>query len=217
MDTNEHKNQKIEEAFEGIKTRYEAVFRMFQPRIGSIGYTERNQTCNFCAAFLHNNIGSVAWYEYPFNNQEHVDAVILDPSDDYLYFIEAKRYNKPKQSSAIRDDIERCIKHEAEIRGRIGNEYGKAIQRVFVVVLADIWEEDPIKKHWNKEYWMCWNKEGKQLADREGDLLTDKINKILPSPQYKPCFCYTEFPPVKETYKDKSLGQYKLLCVYAEI
>jgi len=193
------KNEKIENALVKMKNQYEKIFKVMRPRIGSTGYTERNQTCNFVTAFLQGNAEAVAWYEFPLTDKRsHIDAVIFDKSDNTLYLVEAKRYNNDKKVNYIIEDFKRCYKSQRQIAENCSFDAINHTEcNYYVVILADLWK-DCIK------YWTSWD-------EKNGDL----YDGIMKESNFKAEFRSQEFENPKD-FRDEYLAGYRLLCIYAE-
>ncbi len=128
----------IYEVMKMVKKSYEQTLAQVYPSWGSNGFTERNQTFNFCSQYrnLSNNAQLFIWQEMNLNNsREHLDCVIID--GDTIYLIETKRLKNRKSVEAINKDMERferiVLSQDKPLRGL--NDSKKVVR----IVLADFW------------------------------------------------------------------------------
>ncbi len=126
-----------------LRARYMKILSHYYPAHGSTGFTERNLTNNFVAAFEH-VIGEscIAWFEAPIclDNGQHLDAVIFFESTTVL--IESKRLTSVNAKfKSIANDVDRMFSPktiELIEKELIVNE-GQRIR--YAIVLCDVWTE----------------------------------------------------------------------------
>ena len=134
----------LEKEFEEYKGRYQSIFSMMYPARGSGGFTERNQTCNFCTAYLTINPSSTVWYEFPFGKGKHYDAVIVDEGNKRILVVEAKRItngNVDAKKKSINEDIDRIQKAASDWEDRFQAIVDADVCDFYGVILADVWKE----------------------------------------------------------------------------
>lgn len=147
---------------EEYKKRYIKIFQTYYPANASTGFTERNQSVNFCCSFEKLYPDSIIWYEVPFGEKfkQHFDAVVVDPIGKRILIIESKRFtNSVQKIHSVGEDIERITK-----QSNIDNivqmvaEYNKEMKNYAVhgVFLADVWTENKdkleIATKWNSDF-----------------------------------------------------------------
>lgn len=120
--TNAMIDKSILDAFIEMGRRYyQMLSKGFIPTRGTIGFTERNLTYNFCRIYQELNNEAYVWLELPtFNDHQHLDAIIVDKKDAEInfYYIESKRiYNESyidgkKSSSSLLKDYDRLMKRD---------------------------------------------------------------------------------------------------------
>ncbi len=119
------------------------ILSHYYPAHGSTGFTERNLTNNFAAAFEH-VIGEscIAWFEAPIclDNGHHLDAVIFFESTTVL--IESKRLTSVNAKfKSIANDVDRMFSPktieliEKELR------IDEVPRFRYAIVLCDVWTE----------------------------------------------------------------------------
>jgi hypothetical protein len=173
--------------------RYEKILDNYYPSFGSIGFTERNLTFNFCSCFY--NIAAekdlVIWQEVPIENsksnkKEHFDSLIISRKAKKLYLVEAKRINSKNKIDSVESDLKRIrnnwknINIDEETKG-----YSK-----HAVIIADIWiphSNEKAKKA--KEYLLKqFNNKFKNAIIKE----VKKKNGPLTEKERYYILCYTE-------------------------
>jgi len=104
----------IDKVINNTVERYEKILNNYYPSFGSIGFTERNLTFNFCSSFY--NIAAekdlVIWQEVPIkdgssNKKEHFDSLIISRTEKKLYLVEAKRINTKNKIDSAESDLKR--------------------------------------------------------------------------------------------------------------
>lgn len=135
----------LEPVMNAVKNRYEHILKDFYPSWGSVGFTERNLTHNFCAQYeaLSDNEDLVVWQEAPVKyTKEHVDSLIID--EDTAFMIEAKRIMTKSEVDSIKADVERMEKiantSEEKLKGI------KNVKHLYIVVVADFWRTGKTEK-----------------------------------------------------------------------
>ena len=139
-----------EKVFNEMKKEYVKILHCLYPSKGSAGFTERNLSVNYITAYKRLNEKAVVWFEFPFGEGKHFDAVILDPPHKKLFIVESKRFSNPEEkANDIGEDIQRIQsmredeQAETELGERIENweEY-----TIIGVIVADVWTETDKKK-----------------------------------------------------------------------
>ena len=135
--------------FEAYKNRYEDILDVLYPSKNSTGFTERNLSVNFAAAYEKAHPGSITWYEFQFGpkNNLHLDAVIINKPEKEILLIESKRFkNTTKQVAEVEEDILRIFftrdEYWEEFESRIDGIFNYDI---YGVILADVWTETKAK------------------------------------------------------------------------
>ncbi len=140
----------IEQILKEYKNQYLKIFKNLYPSEGSVGFTERNLSVNFCNAFEKVHREACAWYEVSFeeSSKYHFDAILVNPPTKEVFIIEAKRFSDPSgKLTSLGNDISRIL--EMDNKNRILNKlYDKDVANytTYGVVLADVWEESDVKK-----------------------------------------------------------------------
>lgn len=131
----------------------------------------------------------VPWMELPVYLEDkklaHVDAFILDKTNKWAFFIEAKRLSHESQVESLKNDIDRIFKvipilHEDEDRFKVidWSEY-----KTYAIALADVWNH---RGKWCKPYAEDWkNREVKKIVDGKEILLplAESIDIKIDSPK----------------------------------
>lgn len=145
--------KKFENVFEKYKKNYEDIFNILYPAKNTIGFTERNLSVNFCKAYESIYPEAVTWFEFQFGekNNFYYDAVIINPKEKEILFIESKRFNnnlnEPKNSNEKSKRIQDIIADVSRIN-RMGKEYEREFAErildcssytLYGIVLADVW------------------------------------------------------------------------------
>ena len=135
----------FESIFEAYTKRYESILDVLYPSKNNTGFTERNLSVNFAAAYEAAHPGSVTWYEFQFGqkNNLHLDAVIINKAEKEILLIESKRFkNTTKQVAEVEEDILRIFftkdEYWEEFEDRIDGFFN---YDVYGVILADVWTE----------------------------------------------------------------------------
>jgi hypothetical protein len=141
----------MQKVIDEMEVRYCKILNKYYPAHGSNGFTERNLTVNFCAAFEKvSGDDIVVWYEAPVGKgKSHIDAFVIDSNKQELLLIEAKRLtNTDKKIVSVSKDIERItsdsnskfLSHENLLKIDV-----KAY-KVYGIILVDIWTTKAISK-----------------------------------------------------------------------
>ena len=183
----------IDKVINNTVERYEKILNNYYPSFGSIGFTERNLTFNFCSSFY--NIAAekdlVIWQEVPIkdgssNKKEHFDSLIISRTEKKLYLVEAKRINTKDKIDSAESDLKRIennwknINIDDDTKG-----YSK-----YAVIIADIWiphSNEKAKKA--KEYFLNkFNNKFKNAIIKE----VKKKNGPLTEKERYYILCYVE-------------------------
>lgn len=155
--------EKIKEAFEHYYQKFTRIFKSFYPSTGSDGFVERNLTNNFVNELnrLLDDDKSFSWYEISIPKsgngikKGHIDAVLISPDMNTIFYIEAKRLstyrgNFKKRIESITSDFNRIIDKENRdsIKLRVGHEF----KNEYIICLADFWISDNYKEIPNKNW-----------------------------------------------------------------
>ena len=135
----------FESIFEAYNKRYENILDVLYPSKNNTGFTERNLSVNFAAAYEAAHPGSVTWYEFQFGqkNNLHLDAVIINKAEKEILLIESKRFkNATKQVAKVEEDILRIFftkdEYWEEFADRIDGFFD---YNIYGVILADVWTQ----------------------------------------------------------------------------
>lgn len=147
--------------FEDYAARYRRIFRLLYPAKNSTGFTERNMSVNFSAAYEAENPEAASWFEYQFGagNREHYDAVIVNPGAREILLIEAKRLKSA--GGALMSAIEKDVRRINSARKGCADDFGPERIAMFTdcsvygVILADVWTETGAKKSFLDEFKAC--------------------------------------------------------------
>jgi hypothetical protein len=140
----------IEIILHEYESQYLKIFRNFYPADGSTGFTERNQSVNFCNAFEKIYKNAFTWYEVPFkeDSNNHFDAIVVNPEEKEIFIVESKRFSNPNQKLiSFGKDIRRILNRDnrTQIIKRL-NDNEEELYSVYGVILADVWYETKIKR-----------------------------------------------------------------------
>ena len=131
---------------------------------------ESNQVHRFLDAYQKTGDKIVTWMELPVylnggasKNEKpaHIDAFILDHNRKLIFFLEAKRFSKPKQAESLQSDVERLFNEIAKLiyakdDNHISEYITECIDRkydAYMIALADIWD---YRGTWCEEYATRW-------------------------------------------------------------
>lgn len=138
-----------------FQRNYVNIFRQMYPARNRTGFTERNLSVNFSKAYekVCETAGqnSVTWYEFQFGekNNEHYDAVIVNPVANEIIVVESKRFSElDKKLRSAAQDIERIKNFPFTETERILNVENYI---AYGVLLADIWTTETTSKRRKKE------------------------------------------------------------------
>ena len=130
----EHKKEQlidvISKTYTSIINEYDRIFNTEQylptkaSRYSINGFTERNLTFNFCHNYLNlikqeqeENPNAIVWQEVPINNTngEHIDSIIIDKYNNWVIYLEAKRFYDIHHFKYLLDDLKRIKKKHSDI------------------------------------------------------------------------------------------------------
>ena len=189
-----HKREELKSICDKYKRNYTNIFRYLYPSKNSTGFTEKNQTVNFCKAleeyYTSKSDECFSWYEFQFGskNNLHLDAIFLNVTQKEIFFIEAKRYsNIGKKIIEVGKDIKRLLN-----LGWVEDEYNDRINlngyNFFGVILSDIWREGDKKEkiiaQWRNaerdfKFYSCYkNQDEMNLEDQEDNFIIDFNYKV---------------------------------------
>jgi hypothetical protein len=135
----------LEKVFEKYKEKYEKVFEMLYPAKNSTGFTERNLSVNYSKAMEDLYPSAVTWFEFQFGekNNQHIDAVIINPELKTIFIIEAKRFNLvARKTKSIGADIVRINSLSANFTKEFAERIPDfADYKLQGMILADVWTE----------------------------------------------------------------------------
>ena len=118
------------------------IFDVLNPARKSHGFTERYQTNNFSKAYETLFPGSITWFEMPFSKNRHLDAIIANPIEKVLLFIEAKRFTSVgTKIKSVEEDIKRINKAMTAKRYSVRPCFSdfKSYTTRYGVILGDVW------------------------------------------------------------------------------
>jgi len=130
--------QIVQEVFYNMSKMYESIFTSYYPSHGSNGFTERNITFYFSHFYLKNanNLSDIIiWQEVPIKGGEHFDTMIIDTVNEMIFIIEAKRLQNKGKFESIKDDFEKIIQKNNQIK----IPYDFTIFDKYAILLTDIW------------------------------------------------------------------------------
>ncbi|MDX9697498.1 MAG: hypothetical protein RBT49_17030 [Bacteroidales bacterium] len=128
----------VQEVFYNMSKMYESIFTSYYPSHGSNGFTERNLTFYFSHFYLKNanNLSDIIiWQEVPIQGGEHFDTLIIDTVNEMFFIIEAKRLQNKGKFESIKDDFEKIIQKNNQIK--IPHEF--TLFDKYAILLTDIW------------------------------------------------------------------------------
>ena len=143
---------------------YRTILKKFYPALGNTGFPERNLSVNFVKAYesytKKSNQDVYSWFEFQFGEEKnkHVDAVIMNETSREIFVIESKRYSNPNgKMFEVGEDIERVFEFSKQIVEENKPGGSKRIDiskfdRVYGVILADVWTETDKKIEIKKSY-----------------------------------------------------------------
>lgn len=138
----------INQVFSDVIDEYQEIFRQFYPGKKSAGFNEANQVGKFLSHYRNRHPNAITWTELSFGGKTgRIDGVIIDREQDLAIYIEAKRLNRDSKIDELRDDLLRVSnsKNRFDLLGyKPANEY--------ILLLADVWNEDAIKCKWIDEW-----------------------------------------------------------------
>ena len=122
----------------------------------SLYLTERNQSANFVKAIQNKYPNAIAWYEFPFNKNQHLDVMVYIPSNQdfdrpVVLLIESKNLRTPtkKIPELIRDVIRiNSIKNTASgLREKLEALFSAVTNiKYYGVILCDVQKTDNTHK-----------------------------------------------------------------------
>lgn len=128
----------VQEVFYNMSKMYESIFTSYYPSHGSNGFTERNLTFYFSHFYLKNAkklSDIIIWQEVPILGGEHFDTMIIDTVNEMIFIIEAKRLQNKGKFESIKDDFEKIIQKNNQIK--IPHEF--TLFDKYAILLTDIW------------------------------------------------------------------------------
>ncbi len=144
-----------ENVFKKYQSIYEDILTKIYPSKGSTGFTERNLSVNFSKAYEKlankNELCAYTWFEFQFgdNNNNHLDAFIINDKTQEIFIIESKRYKSKRKRESIFSDIQRMPLFISDIKGRIDfniDNINRSDYKYYGIILADVWTETPSKR-----------------------------------------------------------------------
>ena len=141
----------LEIVFKKYKKEYDSILESFYPSLGSTGFQERNLTINFSKAYekTYSKNKVISWFELQFgeDNKNHLDAIIIDLSENRIFLIESKRYSNPSSKiESVNRDIKRIMECSNYICSRKERFENFNNFEIYGVILADVWLENNKKK-----------------------------------------------------------------------
>lgn len=141
----------LDEAFVLYQDIYRNILNNMYPAKGTPNFPERNMAINFSKAYetvaLKKGHRACSWFEFPFGDKNNLtmDAVMVDPKGWELVVVEAKRYNNPlSKMQGVRKDIDRIYELVSELNNEERIDMNR-IRHIYGVILADVWDETPMK------------------------------------------------------------------------
>ncbi len=148
-------NEYMNEVFDCYARQYTSILKYLWPAKGNTGFTERNLTCNFSKAYekitLEKGKDAYTWFEFQFgdDNDQHYDAIIVNPTDKKIIVIESKRFNtQVSKIRSVNKDIHRITEFPDALKKEVlRNEvekmriYDFEKFEVWGMILADVWDE----------------------------------------------------------------------------
>ncbi|MBR6409130.1 MAG: hypothetical protein IKS23_02675 [Alphaproteobacteria bacterium] len=144
-----------ENVFKEYQSIYENILTKIYPSKGSTGFPERNLSVNFSKAYEKlankNELCAYTWFEFQFgdNNNNHLDAVIINDKTQEMFIIESKRYKSKRKRESIFSDIQRMPSFISDIKGRILfniDNINRSDYKYYGIILADVWTETSPKR-----------------------------------------------------------------------
>ena len=137
----------LSQIFEEYKNNYSRIFSVVYPAKNSTGFPERNLSVNFAEAYKmvadKQAQEAIVWYEAQFGekNNNHLDALIVNPNAGEIILIESKRYSNPAtKMKEAGMDIERIPQFLSELKEDKRIDIGR-YHKFYGIILSDVWIE----------------------------------------------------------------------------
>ncbi len=182
----------VSKAYTSIRGEYDRIFNKehYLPTTVSSysinGFTERNLTFNFCHSYLikqeqEKKPNAIVWQEVPINNTngEHIDSIIIDNDNNWVIYLEAKRFYDIHHFKYLMDDLKRIKKKHSDIPLPNDSNLKPPLKKV-VILLADH-VCDVKKKEGEKAFYDKFFTGQKDYDLPEIDEKYPNLKKILPS------------------------------------
>lgn len=152
----EHEKEKligvVSKVYTSIRDEYYRLFNKEQYLPTTVssssinGFTERNLTFNFCHSYLNltkqqqekENSNAIVWQEVPINNTkgEHIDSIIIDKYNNWVIYLEAKRFYDIHYFKYLLDDLKRIKEKHSDIPLPYDSNLRSPLKKL-VILLAD--------------------------------------------------------------------------------
>jgi hypothetical protein len=142
MKINDNITELIDKTFQSMCDEYDNIFeKKFYPGKGNAGFHETNLVQKFMFHYKQNVKESIVWSELSTGTKKEgngrFDGIIIDPENDAIIIIEAKRFNQKHKIESIVSDIKRGYEKYDTIHFKDGS----LPTYRYILVLGDIWEE----------------------------------------------------------------------------
>lgn len=139
-------DSRIKKAFDLVCIDYIDMFKTHYPQAAGGGLNEANQTFYFCKnlsvvindSLSESDIKSAVSLETPYGDKKRMDGLIVSPSTQEIYLVQAKRL-KNSQTKSIISDIKKAYEVRNDILKKIDITDKSINYKVYLVILADMW------------------------------------------------------------------------------
>lgn len=195
----EHEKEKlidvISKTYTSIKNEYNRIFNTEQylptkaSRYSINGFTERNLTFNFCHSYLdlmkqeheEESSNAIVWQEVPINNTngEHIDSIIIDKDNNWVIYLEAKRFYDIHHFKYLLDDLKRIKKKHSDIPLPYDPNSKSPLKKVVILLADHIYDgkKENEKDFYNKFFTGQKNYKLPEIDEKK----YPNLKKILPS------------------------------------
>ena len=142
----------LDRIFQAYKACYDHILGtpLFYPALNGTGFQERNLSVNFAKAYQSIYSSAICWFEFQFGdkNNQHYDALILDPGNKAILLVESKRFSTiTSKVKEIKEDIERILVFERDRNNQFSCRISDLhTYTIYGVILADVWTISDKKK-----------------------------------------------------------------------
>lgn len=139
-------SEKIKKAFDLVCSDYIDMFKTHYPGASGGGLNEANQTYYFCknlSSVINKDLSkqdvkSSVSLETPYGIRKRMDGVIVSPTTEEVFLIQAKRLKDSKTEHVI-SDINKVYDAKDSLLSKLQVSNQNISYKVYLVIIADMW------------------------------------------------------------------------------